>query len=246
MAISPASQVLDSIPVKGCLLLGPSQGLIVTIFRVSTLTTRSAPCMLMDDSRRSELTNLAVQLQERDAKVSIDEKPSTTGSIFCGPCEDKSEDLLHHQSDTHDDIVMFELYRLACLVYVTKLLDPQISPRDPSLQQIVALFIGELGCLSGESPISGLLVWPVVVTGLCAVASTHQRIIIGRLRAIHKIWRTDILVRSMDFLREQWKTYRDLEKSSLSKTVDTCHHNDAAALSSYFSLQDLRLPAVLV
>lgn len=245
MMINPASQVLDSISVKGCLLLGPSQGLIVTIFRVSTLTMHSAPRMLMDDSRRSELTNLAVQLQSRDTSVSIDKSLSTTVSISCEPQEDISEDL-YHQSDTHDDIVMFELYRLACLVYVTKLLDPQVSPRDPSLQQIVTSFIDELGSLSGESPISGLLVWPVVMTGLCSVTSTYQRIILGRLRAIHKIWRTDILVRSMDFLRKQWKTYRDLEESSLSRAADTCHHHKDAALSSYFSLQDLRLPAVLV
>lgn len=229
MDIAPAAGVFESISVQGgnvksqSLLLGPSQELIATIFRVSMLTMyfSNKP---MDDERRLELTNIELQLQSLDMSApTTDTKQNYQGDL------------------SHDDLVLFELYRLACLVYVRKTLDPQASPRDPSLQQIITSFVNELGSLPGGSSLNGLLVWPLAVVGLCAVVSAHQRIIIGRFRTIYKTWRTDIMVRSMEFLRDRWKTYRELEGAS-----GTCGGCPDVTLALYFCLQDLRLPAVLV
>lgn len=88
---------------------------------------------------------------------------------------------------------------------------------------------------------NGLLVWPLFVAGLCAVASTHQCIIIGRFRTIYKTCRTDIMIRSMEFLRDRWKVYPGLEGAS--GTRGGCPD---VSLAWHFCLQDPRLPAILV
>lgn len=137
MDIAPAAGVFESISVQGgnvksqSLLLGPSQELIATIFRVSMLTMYflNKP---MDDERRLELTHIELQLQSLDMSApTTDTKQNYQGDL------------------SHDDLVLFELYRLACLVYIRKTLDPQASPRDPSLQQIITSFVNELGSLPG-------------------------------------------------------------------------------------------------
>ena len=232
LAITPAAQIFESLRLKRydiqsqSLLLGPSQDLIVTIFWVSTLTMNSVPCTLMDDGRRSQLTSMESQLQSWYKSVPIE-----------NTVMDKSYD---------EDMVMFELYRLACLAYVKNTHDPQVSPRNPSLQQIVASFVNELRFLPDNSPVNGLLVWPLVVIGLCAVVSTHQRIIIGRLRVVHKTWRSDIFIHSIKFLRDRWKTYRELGEISCSKTNNSQHTTSHETLPSSFSFQDLHFPTVLV
>lgn len=175
--------------------------------------------------------------------TSIPNKQTATASestlISCGLEEDKYE-------DSGDDMIMFELYRLACLAYIKNTLDPQVSPRNSSLQQIVASFVNELRFLPDHSPVNGLLVWPLVVIGLCAVVSTHQRIIIGRLRTVHKTWRSDIFIHNIKFLRDRWKTYRGLGERSYPKTTNTHHTTTHETLPSYFPLRDLHFPAVLV
>lgn len=236
LAITPAAQIFELLPLKShniksqSLLLGPSQDLIVTIFRVSALTMHSAPCMPMDDTRRSELTNLESQLQNWHRSVPIENTMMVES--------DKYE-------NSDDDMAMFELYRLACLAYIKSTLDPQASPRNPSLQNIVTSFVNELGSLPNDSPANGLLVWPLVVIGLCAVVSSHQRIIIGRLRAVHNTWRSDIFVHNMKLLRDRWKKYRELEEL-YSKMMNTHHTTAYETLSSYFPLRDFHFPAVLV
>lgn len=236
LAITPAAQIFESLRLKDdniqsqSLLLGPSQDLIVTIFRVSALTIHSAPRMLMDDARRSHLIGLEFQLQNWHRSVPVGNTVTSKS---------------YEQENFDDDMVMFELYRLACLAYVKNTLDPQVSPRNPSLQQIVASFVNELRSLPVNSPVNGLLVWPLVVIGLCAVVSTHQRIIIGRLRTVHKTWRSDIFIHSIKFLRDRWKTYRELGETSCSKTNDT-HHTATHETLPYFPLRDPHFPAVLV
>ncbi|ODM18376.1 hypothetical protein SI65_06247 [Aspergillus cristatus] len=98
--IAPVARVFESISVNGgdsrsqSLLLGPSQDLIATIFCVSMLM--HSPNKLTDDERRLELTHIELQLQNLDTNC-----PAT------------------NQGDlSHDDLALFELYRLACLVYV--------------------------------------------------------------------------------------------------------------------------------
>jgi len=222
--IAPAARVFESISVNSgdsrsqSLLLGPSQDLIATIFRISMLTMHSSN-KLTKNKRRLELTRIELQLQNLDTNCPVTDQ----GDL------------------SHDDLALFELYRLACLVYAGNILDPQISPRDHPLQHTVTSFVNELGSLPRGSPLNGLLVWPLVVVGLCAVASAHQRTIIGRFRTIHKTWRTDIIIRSMEFLRDRWKIYRELEGTS--RTRGDCPD---VTLASYFSLQDICLPVVLV
>lgn len=106
LAITPAAQIFESLRLKNdniqsqSLLLGPSQNLIITIFEAPALTMHSVPCILMNDARRSQLTSLESQLQNWHRNVPI-------------------EDTVMGKSDKHeksdDDMVMLELYRLACL-----------------------------------------------------------------------------------------------------------------------------------
>lgn len=78
------------------------------------------------------------------------------------------------------------------------------------------------------------------------MTSTHQRIIIGRLCAIHRTWRTDIMIRSIEFLRDRWRMYCELEGGFQLETIVTGDNHHDVALASYFTLHGLHLPAVLV
>jgi len=106
--IAPAVLVFESISVNDgdsrsqSLLLGFSQDLIATIFRVPKLTMHP-PNKVMDDERLLELTSIELQLQNLDVN---------------SPTTDTKQ---NYQGDlSYDDLALFELYRLACLVYVRK------------------------------------------------------------------------------------------------------------------------------
>lgn len=108
MDIAPAVLVFESISVNDgdsrsqSLLLGFSQDLIATIFRVPKLTMHP-PNKVMDDERLLELTSIELQLQNLDVN---------------SPTTDTKQ---NYQGDlSYDDLALFELYRLACLVYVRK------------------------------------------------------------------------------------------------------------------------------
>lgn len=197
LALTPAGEVFDVISANSHqllgqgMLLGPSQALITTIFQVTRFVMR-APSM-MYGMFRSELAIIEHQLQSAR---------NLTG--FPAESEQSPYQMQSSIFYSQDDKTLFELYRLSCLVYVKQILDPHVHPSDHQLQHIVNSFIDELGALESDSPLNGILAWPLLVVGLCAVTRAQQCLILARLRESHKIWRTDIFTTTMDFLRQRW------------------------------------------
>lgn len=192
----------------------------------------------MSEIVRPELAGIEFQL----------EAGSTIGRIPLA-VHDRGEQMLetvNHPSFSYDDIVVFELYRLACLIFVKQAIAPLISPRAPELQKIVGCFVTELETLPHDSPSNGLLAWPLVITGFCAVAHAHQRIILARLRIIHKTWRTDIFPQTVDFLRRLWGLDTDEGATPNENTRYLNLNRHRSSLCSGFTLQNLGLPTVLV
>ncbi|RDW63087.1 Zn(II)2Cys6 transcription factor [Aspergillus mulundensis] len=210
-----AAQIFDSIDhnTTQSLLLGQSQDLIITIFRVTRLA-KDLPCM--PGPVLAELANIEAQLAN-------DQMPGTAGEAYYD-----------------DDRVMYELYRLSCLIYVKQTMDPLLPPRDAELQDIVDHFVAQLDSLPHDSPSNGLLAWPLVITGFYAVAPPHQRIILARLRLIYKTWRTDIFPQTVDYLRQFWGL------GSVDKDRYLDCDGDDSRLPLGFRFQNLHLPTVLV
>ncbi|KAL4740979.1 fungal-specific transcription factor domain-containing protein [Aspergillus similis] len=237
LILDRASEIFDSIGYHTgqSLLLGPSQKLIITIFRITRLTLHSP---YMSETVQSELASIEFQLEAR----------STTGRISL-VVHDPGEQMLEtieYPSFSYDDRVVFELYRLACLIFVKQAIDPLISPRAPELQRIVGCFVTELETLPHDSPSNGLQAWPLVITGFCAVAHAHQRVILARLRIIHKTWRTDIFPQTVDFLRRLWGLNTGGSATSNKDTKFLSLNSHSSSLCSGFMLPNLDLPTVLV
>ncbi|KAL4901570.1 fungal-specific transcription factor domain-containing protein [Aspergillus multicolor] len=146
-----AAQVLDSIDycTTRSLLLGSSQKLIITIFRITRLAK---------DSPRMSGTVLA-------------ELADIESQLACDTINQKSLNI-HEQSDpmpgsigqadySQEDRIMYELYRCACLIYVKQTIDPLMSPRAAEIQYIVNCFVAKLETLPPDSPSNGLLAWPL-------------------------------------------------------------------------------------
>lgn len=54
------------------------------------------------------------------------------------------------------------------------------------------------------------------------------------------------MIRSIEFLRDRWRMYCELEGGFQLETIVTGDNHHDVALASYFTLHGLHLPAVLV
>lgn len=218
------------------MFLGPSQALITTIFQVTRFVMR-APSM-MYGMFRSELAIIEHQLQNprnlTDLATTESEQPNyqTQSSTIYSP----------------DDKTLFELYRLSCLVYVKQILDPDVHPRTHELQHLVNSFVNQLNALEGDSPLNGILTWPLLVVGLYAVTRAQQNFIMGRLRKSHQIWRTDIFTTTMDFLRQRWGLLATEMGPQQHKGTQQAmfQYNWRGSPGSHYTFESLPLPIVLV
>ncbi|KAL5338576.1 fungal-specific transcription factor domain-containing protein [Aspergillus crustosus] len=112
---------------------------------------------------------------------------------------------------TINDGVTFELYRLACLIYIEQAIDPSLSTHNPSIQTKVHAFIMYLSQLPSESASDGFLCWPLVVVGLRAVERTHRAVIAGRLKTTYDRFRSKIFSGNLALLKRWWREGRNTE-----------------------------------
>lgn len=218
------------------MLLGPSQALITTIFQVTRFVMR-APSM-MYGMFRSELAIIEHQLQN----------PRHLTGLATAESEQRHYQTQSSTIYSPDDRILFELYRLSCLVYVKQVLDPHVHPCDHKLQHIVNSFVDELSALEGDSPLNGILPWPLLVVGLCAVTRAQQSLIMGRLRKSHKVWRTDIFTTTMDFLRQRWSLLATEPgpQGHEGRQQAMFQYNCRGSPGSHYTFESLPLPIVLV
>ncbi|KAF9884580.1 hypothetical protein FE257_001464 [Aspergillus nanangensis] len=113
-------------------------------------------------------------------------------------------------TESINDGVTFELYRLAYLIYLNQVIGPGILTDVPLLPEMVTSFIRYLAQLPAESPSDGFLCWPLVVVGLHALDRTHQMAVAQKLKAIHHRFRSEIFSRNLAFLRRWWREGQSL------------------------------------
>ncbi|KAE8141641.1 fungal-specific transcription factor domain-containing protein [Aspergillus pseudotamarii] len=145
-----------------------------------------------------------------------------------------------------NDAITSELYRVACLIYIKKVLDTALSDHSPPIQALVLTFVEHLGHLPPDAPSNNILCWPLVVVGLSAVVCAHQRAISTRLGQIYDIWRSDILCQSAAFLRQKWRDDRNPNRHS---TAASCEEHEKGQEESTVMTNDilkLQFPVILV
>jgi len=181
-------------------IMGTSQHLFITIFRVSTLAQRL-------NSKRPNVASMA-----RAELLLLDQ----------GLASFQMDSNAKHKMDIEclDDTITSELYRLACRIHVKKLLDPSTSDEDSTISGLVETFIHQLQRLPSNSPSHSILSWPLVVAGFFATINLHQQIIAEKLNQIFDEWRSDIFSKSAAFLRGKWKRDKEL-KRGLPSQVST-------------------------
>ncbi|BCS23505.1 uncharacterized protein APUU_31730A [Aspergillus puulaauensis] len=242
LALTPAGEVFDMISANPHhqlgqgMLLGPSQALITTIFQVTRFVMR-APSM-MYGMFRLELAIIEHQLQN----------PRNLTDLATAELEQPHYQARINTVYSPDDEILFEIYRLSCLVYVKQILDPDVHPCNHELQHLVNSFVNELNALEGDSPLNGILTWPLLVVGLCAVTRPQQNLIMARLRKSHKIWRTDIFTTTMDFLRQRWSLLATEMGPQQHKGTQQAmfQYNCRGSPGSHHTFESLPLPIVLV
>ncbi|KAI9744329.1 MAG: hypothetical protein M1818_002481 [Claussenomyces sp. TS43310] len=165
-------------------LLGVSLELFSMILRVSILTSKITFPSLLNAATSTELEHIETQLRNWQLPR---------------PADDTND------QPAVDESITSELYRLACLIHVKRIRRPDLALQSSEIQGLLLKFIAGLNTLPPTSPANGILCWPLVVAGMCAVVISHRRLIVGRLRKNHETWRSDILSKSADLLCREWR-----------------------------------------
>ncbi|KAB8207780.1 fungal-specific transcription factor domain-containing protein [Aspergillus parasiticus] len=204
-------------------VMGTSQRLFMCIFRISMLVEKvTSERQIHDSPARAELVMLEEQLIAWQAEL-----PSRRDADVAWL----------------NDAITSELYRLACLIYIKKVLDTSLSDHSPPIQALVLAFVEHLGHLPPDAPSNNILCWPLVVAGLSAVVVTHQRAISTRLGQIYDIWRSDILCQSAAFLRQKWRDDRNHSAAASSGEHGKGQNDSPVAINDILKLQ---FPVILV
>ncbi|KAE8313960.1 fungal-specific transcription factor domain-containing protein [Aspergillus transmontanensis] len=204
-------------------VMGTSQRLFMCIFRISMLVEKvTSERQIHDSPARAELVMLEEQLIAWQAEL-----PSRRDADVAWL----------------NDAITSELYRLACLIYIKKVLDTSLSDHSPPIQALVLAFVEHLGHLPPDAPSNNILCWPLVVAGLSAVVVTHQRAISTRLGQIYDIWRSDILCQSAAFLRQKWRDDRNHSAAASYGEHGKGQNDSPVAINDILKLQ---FPVILV
>jgi hypothetical protein len=173
-------------------IMGTSQHLFITIFRISNLS-QHLNSRLPDEASMARKELLLLDQELVSCEMSFNVK---------------------HNMDIEclNDTITSELYRLACRIHVRKLLDPFAPNEDSMIPSLVETFVHQLQSLPSDSPSNSILSWPLVVAGFFATINIHQRIIAEKLLQIYDEWRSDIFSKSVSFLRGKWKKDRELKQ----------------------------------
>ncbi|OGM42225.1 Zn(II)2Cys6 transcription factor [Aspergillus bombycis] len=207
-------------------VMGTSQRLFMCIFRISILAEKvTSERQFHDSPARTELTVLEQQLLTWRLELPLRRDADVTWL---------------------NDAITSELYRLACLIYIKKVLDPALSDHSPPIQAHVVAFVDHLGHLPPDAPSNNILCWPLVVAGLSAVLSTHQRAISTRLGQIYDIWRSDILCQSAAFLRQKWRRDRSPNRCFASASHREQEKNQNKSTVAVNDILKLQFPVILV
>ncbi|CAI6088256.1 unnamed protein product [Clonostachys chloroleuca] len=184
---------------KGVLLGNQCREIFSLILRVSMLQRRLTSPYDLDETSAVELRDLKSQL----------ERGFTTN-------------VRKDEAAACDEIAISELYRLACLIYVEKMLDAERKDNSEAMQNKMALFISTLNSVPPSSPANNILTWPLFVAGMSSVVPSHRRLIIGRLKRNYESWwRSDILSKSADLLSQKWKQDDSIEDGTISRRTGT-------------------------
>ncbi|KAJ5333632.1 uncharacterized protein N7506_007415 [Penicillium brevicompactum] len=170
-------------------IMGSCQRLFTTIFRFSTLTQALASDDLQSQSAaRFELLQMDEELQTCQVEPAAEQAPGFE----------------------HDDsTITYELYRLACRIHVKVLISSGTPNQDGAVQSLVEAFVAHLQTLPPNSPSHSILSWPLVIAGVSATESRHQRAIVNKLAHIYEGLQAEIFSKSAAFLRAKWKKDRD-------------------------------------
>ena len=168
---------------KGVLLGRQCREVFSIILQVAMLQSGLTSPYNLCEFRASELTSLMCQLERRPVSTCRDDKTAPD-----------------------DQEAVSELFRLACLIHVKKILYPRLHDSSAEIQGILGRFISTLNSLPPTSPANNILCWPLYLAGASSVVPSHRRLIIGRLRRNYgSWWRSDILSKSADLLSDKWR-----------------------------------------
>ncbi|ETS74476.1 hypothetical protein PFICI_14342 [Pestalotiopsis fici W106-1] len=196
-----ASPFLEANDDQGILLGGRCLMVLSCILKVATLTSaRNGNATVAENSHAPALRAIEMQLSDWSG-VPLPDDDRTT--------------LL-------PDDAIAEIYRLACLIHVKRLLGRD-SNGFSDIQRLLSQFISLLNRLPTTSPANGILCWPLVVAGMSSVDATHRRLIVGRLRTVHETWRSKILTGSAALLESIWKEDKYSRHSQESRDIHPTH-----------------------
>ncbi|KAE8143478.1 fungal-specific transcription factor domain-containing protein [Aspergillus pseudotamarii] len=186
-------------------IMGTSQKVFFIVFRVALHLSRGEPTTFSD--RRIYRDIVSAEQDLRSVRASFHARPDMG-------------------AQTINDGVTFELYRLACLIYLQSLIDQSISICGPSIQEMVSSFVSHLSMLPPESPSDGFLCWPMVIVGRCAIQQEHRAAITTKLKTIFNKFRSEIFSRNLAVLRQHWRYLERVDPNS-APTFSLAHsmHN---------------------
>ncbi|KAE8333329.1 fungal-specific transcription factor domain-containing protein [Aspergillus sergii] len=173
-------------------IMGTSQKVFFIVFRVALYLSRLEPTTFSDRRIYRDIVSAEKDLQNNQASFQV--------------CRDMS-------AETINDGVTFELYRLACVIYLQSLIDESIAISASSIQEMVSSFVTHLSMLPPESASDGFLCWPMVIVGRCAIQQTHRAAISTKLKTIFDKFRSEIFSRNLTMLKQYWRYLERVDRN---------------------------------
>ncbi|KAB8211122.1 fungal-specific transcription factor domain-containing protein [Aspergillus parasiticus] len=193
-------------------IMGTSQKVFFIVFRVALHLSQVEPTTFSDKRIYRDIASAERDLRNNRASFEI---------------------LPDMSAETINDGVTFELYRLACVIFLQSLIDESITISAPSIQEMVSSFVSNLSMLPPESPSDGFLCWPLVIVGRCAIQQTHRTAISTKLKTIFNNFRSEIFSRNLAMLKQHWRYLERVDRNSMpnfSLALGMRNFNDAVLM----------------
>ncbi|RAL17474.1 Zn(II)2Cys6 transcription factor [Aspergillus homomorphus CBS 101889] len=201
-------------------IIGTAQQVFLIIFRASNLIQQAKKTgMPLNAAIKTKLTAMERQLHCLQNKTL---PPFDTG---------------YTDMEEQGDAIMSELYRLGCILYLKRTIDPSIDMKSDTVQAHVTDFIRLLKLLPPHHPVNCIFCWPLVAVGLCTTLHAHQRIITTRLKKIYGVWTSDLVTMSMELLRQM---------QSASTGSSSLHSQSRGQEMAAYGMHDLQFSMVLL
>lgn len=122
------------------------------------------------------------------------------------PTNVRKEEPEHIQKLLLESCYVGDLVAAACIIFLKKMLQPTLSPFDPSIQRPMAAFIQQMKHISPYSQVCFVCVWPIIIASSVAVQNYHRQYLRDRIKEFSTVMHTRAYPTLLEYTNIIWKS----------------------------------------